>query len=918
MSLVVSIARDEPLCIKASADAAAAWQRGEKGFGFRESGSIEYGRGGRLEIILNVAVRPNGKFAEFAEFPLSLEAFGDLTDDAAPVGVFAVKQGKVTIAIMVPSLEDELEANVDKAIELDRVVLAKGTDAHVRMIVSAKISSAAKATAGGRPDEGVLLVQADVDVVVQGASHVSGAADGGARRVSQPFVEQTSTAIVFAHGAVVRLSEIVTPGQILILRHGDSHEEAACRVVNVKASGTAESYVEVEFLQPAPGFWGAALESPNGSKPLSAPAPRSRPVSEIHKAPAAMKKVPPTPAEAPNPPPPEITRSAPAAVARHVFSKLLEVPAAIGEALARARPKVADSETHSASVAPVVAQAAPVAEELSPAVVDDAPVAADPAEVAAEFEPVTAAPAPDVVESSRVITEPVIEAAEPAPVVTLPAPVEVEPAHAIVEPVSVAPEVEPAVPAPAPEDVEAAPVAAETATIAREIVPAEAVPEPDLLEAAPVTAEPAEIIAEAAPVVAEVAPEVFEDVHLASPPAEIAAEPASILADHEPIAAKPEEIIAEAAPVVAALAPEVLESASVTADPAPVLAEAEPAPPTETRPAPASESVIATTEKAQPTSVEELRRAVAPLRAKAPPKPYPVPAFKSPISTPRPAAAEAAGEVLGGDKAYAWSKESTSRKSRVGSIAVAAAVILGLGAGAGFYHWQQVSRSEANVAAATQTATLDPNSAADANTTDSGAPATAAAPSAGYSAQPPTARTKTKTPGGGTQPAASAPQSVAPAEDTPQFVEGPEVAEMRMSKPTAAAHSTNQAAPSIAADVPSAAEGASAGGILSDSDSGGPAAPPTRTSTGAQQPRLLSAPEAVYPYGARAEHVQGDVAVDILINEAGNVTTMTVISGPTLLRSAALDALRRRKYAPAMLDGKPIPAHVVVITHFQL
>jgi hypothetical protein len=45
---------------------------------------------------------------------------------------------------------------------------------------------------------------------------------------------------------------------------------------------------------------------------------------------------------------------------------------------------------------------------------------------------------------------------------------------------------------------------------------------------------------------------------------------------------------------------------------------------------------------------------------------------------------------------------------------------------------------------------------------------------------------------------------------------------------------------------------------------------------------------------------------------------MTMISGPSLLRQAALDALRQRKYAPAMLDGKPTAAHIVVTIHFQL
>src|ERR1700691_5651373 len=99
MSLVVSIARDEPLCIKASADAAAAWGRNEKGYGFWDRGIIEYAGGRSFEIAVHVAVLANARFAEFAQFPLDLEISGHLNDDDAPVGVFAVKRGKTTVAI---------------------------------------------------------------------------------------------------------------------------------------------------------------------------------------------------------------------------------------------------------------------------------------------------------------------------------------------------------------------------------------------------------------------------------------------------------------------------------------------------------------------------------------------------------------------------------------------------------------------------------------------------------------------------------------------------------------------------------------------------------------------------------------------------------------------------------------------------
>jgi protein TonB len=141
---------------------------------------------------------------------------------------------------------------------------------------------------------------------------------------------------------------------------------------------------------------------------------------------------------------------------------------------------------------------------------------------------------------------------------------------------------------------------------------------------------------------------------------------------------------------------------------------------------------------------------------------------------------------------------------------------------------------------------------------------------------------------------------------------------MQMSAPAAATHAADQSAPAIAANAPGTVENASAGSILGYAQPSGPAAPIVRASSGVQAPRLLSAVAPMYPYAARAQHVQGDVSVDLLIDVSGKVANMTVVSGPMLLRPAALDALRARKYAPAMLDGKPTVAHIVVVIHFQL
>src|SRR6202040_2752511 len=46
-----------------------------------------------------------------------------------------------------------------------------------------------------------------------------------------------------------------------------------------------------------------------------------------------------------------------------------------------------------------------------------------------------------------------------------------------------------------------------------------------------------------------------------------------------------------------------------------------------------------------------------------------------------------------------------------------------------------------------------------------------------------------------------------------------------------------------------------------------------------QQPKLVSSVGAVYPPNARAQHVQGDVIIDAMVDATGRVTPVKVITG---------------------------------------
>ncbi|HEX8835843.1 MAG TPA: TonB family protein [Candidatus Acidoferrum sp.] len=84
-----------------------------------------------------------------------------------------------------------------------------------------------------------------------------------------------------------------------------------------------------------------------------------------------------------------------------------------------------------------------------------------------------------------------------------------------------------------------------------------------------------------------------------------------------------------------------------------------------------------------------------------------------------------------------------------------------------------------------------------------------------------------------------------------------------------------------------------------------------------QPARLIHAVLPSYPQIARSSRVSGDVTLDALVDESGNVLDVKVIAGPLLLRDAAMVALRQWKYEPARLDGQPTPMHLTVTVKFQ-
>jgi protein TonB len=70
---------------------------------------------------------------------------------------------------------------------------------------------------------------------------------------------------------------------------------------------------------------------------------------------------------------------------------------------------------------------------------------------------------------------------------------------------------------------------------------------------------------------------------------------------------------------------------------------------------------------------------------------------------------------------------------------------------------------------------------------------------------------------------------------------------------------------------------------------------------------LVRKVQPVYPAEARRMHVEGNVVIDAMVTEQGSVEELKLVSGDPMLASAGLDAVRRWRYTPYSLNGKPVP-----------
>ena len=85
-----------------------------------------------------------------------------------------------------------------------------------------------------------------------------------------------------------------------------------------------------------------------------------------------------------------------------------------------------------------------------------------------------------------------------------------------------------------------------------------------------------------------------------------------------------------------------------------------------------------------------------------------------------------------------------------------------------------------------------------------------------------------------------------------------------------------------------------------------------------REPRRIVDVPPVYPAIAVAARKEGVVILEAMLDETGKVAQLKVLRSEPLLDEAALEAVRRWRYTPTLLNNVPVPVLLTVTVRFSL
>ena len=766
-------------------------------------------------------------------------------------------------------------------------------------------------------------VALEVPVTINGARTV----EGSDKR--EPFSETTKTVLVFGNGAVIRLTSSVAPGQLLFLTNEKTKKEVVCQVVKSKNYRNVSGYVELEFTESVVGFWGMRFPSDRlGSSPQpEAPAPATGSAFLASGSPAIPQPVAPNvAASGANGNGTPSTLAAKPVVPISVVQKPAAPVAPLSSALSTSFDPEAPLYFPSTTPPPAVVPVAPVAPASfdpeaplyrpsttpPPAAVPVVPVA--PVSAAPQFS-VNPAPVKPAAPESALFDSPRASEAqasilEPAKTPAAPATTSVSNLLSLFEAKSASPAVVPPPPA-------APSVAPETESLKQHTARLQEQLSSMLFSGAAAAPAPATVqIPHAPPVViqkelAQSAAKVLEASQIHTP---------------EPSPAEPAKL--EPRPAKSSLADEQLK---IPAWLEPLARNAS---------VPSSTQELIEREKArrlaeQPNDEETPAESLTEEYVSE----LPPPTFDEEVPVDEEQSIEEGGSG------------SSSKGILIGAIA--ASVLL---AGGGWWYMQRqsggvhagpvsasnVQASVASLPVASSPSQPQGNALPQTNPPAQSNPAVLTNTSAQSSSAPLTNTSAQSNSGPATLIAVRSGASAETAHNTQpssnpantgaratisaaEQPKKPILGEVHLAKPkvSASRRAQNGGEPDAGIAFNNDAQPESGAEALNSGLAGGnkqPSAPAAPLPIGGdvRQAKLIFSVPPVYPALAKSQHVSGNVLIDALIDANGHVTTMKVVSGPSLLHQAAMDALRQWKYQPASLDGKLVPMHLAVTIQFHL
>ena len=113
------------------------------------------------------------------------------------------------------------------------------------------------------------------------------------------------------------------------------------------------------------------------------------------------------------------------------------------------------------------------------------------------------------------------------------------------------------------------------------------------------------------------------------------------------------------------------------------------------------------------------------------------------------------------------------------------------------------------------------------------------------------------------------------------------------------------------------------GGIIGDGSSVPPPPKPStperiRVGGNVESASLVNKVPPQYPTIAKTAHVSGTVVLHAIISKDGSIEELQFVSGPPLLMTAALDAVKQWRYRATMLNGQSVEVDTTIDVVFDL